>query len=64
MKISELRKLVRQVITEAGGTAVIGGHTGRRGQDIDDYAAGPFFPDENLQISTFNNTSLNDSDSA
>ena len=47
MKISKLRKLVRQVISEAG-TGGIAGHTGRKGQDIDDYTAGPFFPDNNV----------------
>ena len=54
MKISELRKMVRQVISEAGMTGVVGGHSGRQGQDIDDYAAGPFFPQESLTINLEN----------
>ena len=48
MKISELRKLVRQVISEAGTSIGVAGHSGRSGQDIDDYTAGPFFPDNNV----------------
>ena len=48
MKISELRKLVRQVISEAGTSIGVAGHSGRRGEDIDDFASGPFKPEKTL----------------
>ena len=48
MKMSELRKLVRQVISEAGGSIGVAGHSGRRGEDIDDFTSGPFKPDKTL----------------
>ena len=49
MKMSELRKMVRKIISESGGTAgAVAGHTGRSGQDIDDFAAGPFKPIDNV----------------
>ena len=50
MKMSELRKLVRQVIQEAGVSAGVAGHSGAHGNDIDDYSAGPFKPDGNVTI--------------
>ena len=48
MKRKEIRELIRQVLSEAGASGLIAGHSGRKGQSIDDYAAGPFFPDENV----------------
>ena len=48
MKMSELRKLVRQVISEAGTSSGVAGHSGRRGEDIDDFASGPFKPEKTL----------------
>ena len=49
MKIKNpLRRFVREVLTEAATGGLIAGHSGRKGQDIDDYSAGPFFPDSNV----------------
>ena len=48
MKRKEIRELIRQVLSEACASGLIAGHSGRKGQNIDDYAAGPFFPDENV----------------
>ena len=49
MKIKNpFKKFVREVLTEAGTAGLISGHSGRKGQDVDDFAAGPFFPDENV----------------
>lgn len=50
MKISELRKMVRQVIKEAGVSAGVAGHTGAHGNDIDDFASGPFKADGNVTV--------------
>ena len=49
MKIKgPLRRFIREVLTEAGTAGLIAGHSGRKGQHIDDYTAGPFFPDSNV----------------
>ena len=50
MKISELRKMVRQVIKEAGVSAGVAGHTGAHGNDIDDFSSGPFKADGNVTV--------------